>query len=79
VSQTRRGSFIESIFNILIGYGIAVISQVIIFPWFGIYIPLHANFQIGGWFTLVSLIRSYAIRRWFNARLHKFAQTLAGK
>jgi hypothetical protein len=79
MSQTRLGSFIEAVMNILIGYGIAVASQIIIFPWFGIHIPLHANFQIGAWFTLVSLIRSYAIRRWFNARLHRFAQTLAGE
>jgi hypothetical protein len=79
MTQTRLGSFIESVMNIVIGYGVAIASQVIIFPWFGIHIPLHANFQIGAWFTLVSLVRSYVIRRWFNARLHRLAQTLAGE
>lgn len=78
MNQSRLGSLIESIFNVLIGYGIAVISQIIIFPWFGISIPLSDNLLIGGWFTIISIARSYCIRRWFNARLHRAAQRLAG-
>jgi NhaP-type Na+/H+ or K+/H+ antiporter len=75
--QTRLGSFIESILNILIGYWIAILSQVLIFPFFGIQIPLKSNLWIGFWFTIVSLIRSYIIRRWFNARIRKASQQLA--
>ena len=71
MQQSRLGSLIESIVNILIGYGIAITSQVIIFPWYGIHLPLQENMIIGMWFTLVSLLRSYCIRRWFNARLHR--------
>jgi hypothetical protein len=67
--QSRRGSFIESTVNILDGYGVAVLSQVAVFPLFDIHIPLSANLKIGAWFTAVSLARSYAIRRWFNGRL----------
>jgi hypothetical protein len=29
-------------------------------------------------FTVISVVRSYVIRRWFNARLHAAAQRLAG-
>lgn len=75
--QTRLGSLIESILNILIGYWIAILSQVIIFPWFGIQIPLRSNLWIGFWFTIVSLIRSYVIRRWFNARIRRASQQMA--
>lgn len=78
MNQTRLGSFIEACINVLIGYGIAVTSQVIIFPFFGIHIPLSDNLLIGLWFTVISITRSYIIRRWFNARLHRAAQRLAG-
>lgn len=78
MNQTRLGSFIEACINVLIGYGIAVTSQVIIFPFFGIHIPLSDNLLIGLWFTAISITRSYIIRRWFNARLHRAAQRLAG-
>ena len=65
--QTRLASFIESIANILIGYGVAVASQLAIFPLFGIAIPLTDNLLIGLWFTAISLARSYVVRRAVNA------------
>jgi len=64
--QSKKNSFIESLTNVFIGYAVAVISQIIIFPLFGIYIPLGDNLLIGIWFTIISLTRSYIIRRWFN-------------
>lgn len=75
--QTRLGSFIEAIINILIGYGVALASQIAIFPFFGINVPLKTNIWIGIWFTAISLVRSYVIRRWFNARIHRAANELA--
>lgn len=65
--QTKKMSFIESMANIAIGYLIAVLSQIVIFPMFSIHIPLRDNFLIGVWFTIISLIRSYFLRRLFNA------------
>jgi hypothetical protein len=78
MQQTKIGSFIESLMNIAIGYGVALLSQIAIFPLFGIHVPLSTNLWIGAWFTVISLMRSYVIRRWFNARLHMAAQTIAG-
>lgn len=78
MTQTRTASLIESVFNVVIGYGVALASQLVIFPMFGIHLSLGDNFAIGAWFTLISLVRSYTIRRYFNARLHRAAQTLAG-
>lgn len=67
--QTRRGSLIESMVNIAIGFGVALLSQLAIFPMFEIHVSLTSNLWIGAWFTLISLVRSYLVRRWFNARL----------
>jgi len=64
--QTRRQSLIESIANILLGYGVAIAAQLAIFPIFGVRLPLADNLAIGAFFTVVSLIRSYALRRAFN-------------
>lgn len=75
--QSKKGSLIEAAMNIAIGYGIALLSQIILFPLFDIHITLGTNMWIGFWFTLISLIRSYVIRRWFNARLHKAAVALS--
>lgn len=65
--QSKKHSFIESLVNVAIGYGVACGSQIIIFPMFGIHIPLADNFVMGLWFTLISIIRSYAVRRMFNS------------
>lgn len=69
--QTRMSSFVESLVNVLIGYGVALASQLLIFPFFDIHISLQENICIGLWFTLISIVRSYVLRRWFNARLKR--------
>lgn len=66
MSQSRLGSAVEAVVNVLVGYGIAVASQVAIFPLFGIHIPLTDNLLIGVFFTLISLVRSYVLRRAFE-------------
>jgi hypothetical protein len=74
--QTRLESFIETIINILIGYVVAICSQLLIFPYFGINLPLSTNLAMGGFFTVISIARSYLVRRYFNSRIkhlaHKF-------
>lgn len=66
--QSRRRSFIEQLTNVAIGYGVAVLSQIVIFPMFDIHVPLTSNLGIGVWFTGVSIVRGYCVRRWFNRR-----------
>ncbi|WP_415034469.1 hypothetical protein [Azonexus sp.] len=68
MSQTRLQSAVESLANVAIGYAVAVASQMLIFPLFGIHVTLADNLLIGGYFTLISIARSYAVRRWFNRR-----------
>lgn len=71
--QSRYQSFIEALLNVLIGYVVALASQLLIFPLFGIKVSFAENLLIGGYFTIISIVRSYAIRRWFNTKLHNAA------
>lgn len=66
MSQSRAQSMIESAANVVIGYMVALGSQLVIFPMFGVHLPLQDNLLIGLWFTAISLVRSYLVRRWFN-------------
>ncbi len=73
MNQSRISSAIEATINIVIGYSIAVIGNLTILPLFGIDVPASDAFYIALIFTAISLVRSYVIRRWFNARLHAAA------
>ena len=71
MNQTKLGSFIEAWVNVLIGFTINYIANLLIFPLFNFHITLLENFYMGLIYTLISVVRSYCIRRWFNARIHK--------
>lgn len=64
--QSRWMSFVEAVTNIVVGYGLAVLTQIIVFPLFGLHASLAENFLLASLFTGISLIRSFAIRRLFN-------------
>lgn len=66
--QSKTHSLIESITNVAIGYVVALLSQIVVFPMFNIYVPLSDNLLIGLWFTVISIFRSYAVRRYFNKK-----------
>jgi hypothetical protein len=60
-------SLIEAITNVIVGYGVAVVTQILIFPIFGLQTTLGQNLAMGGIFTIVSLFRSFALRRLFES------------
>lgn len=66
MSQKRRHSLLETALSTAIGYVVAVVTQIAVFPLFGIDIELHQNLGIGAIFTAVSLVRGYGVRRLFN-------------
>lgn len=66
MSQSRLMSVVESVTNVAVGYGVAVGTQLAVFPLFGIEASLSDNLAIGAVFTVISLVRSYALRRLFN-------------
>ena len=67
--QTRISSLSESIVNVVIGFTINYFANLVILPLFGFHISLIANFWMGMIYTAISVARSYAIRRYFNAQL----------
>jgi hypothetical protein len=48
-------SLVEAVANVLVGFGVAIATQVLVFPLFGIAASLSENLAIGGVFTLVSI------------------------
>jgi hypothetical protein len=60
-------SLMESLTNIAVGYALAVLTQLAVFPLFGFKASLEESFLIGAIFTAISLARSFVLRRLFNA------------
>ena len=69
MSQTRTHSILESLANVVIGYTVALCTQIVVYPAYGLHVPASDQLAIGGWFTIVSIARSYCLRRWFNRRI----------
>jgi len=67
MKQSRTMSLVESVANIGVGYGIAVVAQVVVFPLFGIEVGFGEHLAIGTLFTIVSVVRSFMLRRIFEA------------
>jgi len=67
MKQSRTMSLVEAVTNVLVGYGVAVSTQMLVFPLFGLHATLQENLAIGLIFTIVSLARSYLLRRAFEA------------
>lgn len=65
-AQTKKASLIEAIANIVAGIGVAFTGQIIVFHFMGIPIALWQNVEITFWFTLISLVRQFILRRVFN-------------
>ena len=61
--QSRVMSLVEAVANVVVGYGVAVVVQIILFPVFGLGVTVRQNLVIGLVFTAVSVVRSYSLRR----------------
>lgn len=66
MKQSRAMSLVESLANVAVGYGVAVVTQILIFPIFGLHTTLAQNLMMGAIFTVVSIARSYVLRRLFE-------------
>lgn len=67
MKQSRLMSLAESVANVIVGYGVAVVTQSLIFPVFGLHTTLAQNMKMGAVFTVVSIARSFALRRVFES------------
>ena len=66
MKQSHIMSLVEAVANVVVGYGVAVVTQILIFPMFGLHTTLVQNLKMGLVFTVVSIGRSYALRRMFE-------------
>lgn len=64
--QSRLMSLIEALANVVVGFWLAVIAQLVVFPLFGLAASFGQNLAIATLFTGVSLIRGYMLRRLFE-------------
>jgi membrane protein implicated in regulation of membrane protease activity len=77
MTQTRLSSLIEACINVAIGFVVSVVITALVMPAYGHHVTLSQNLQITAIFTVASIARAYAVRRWFNGRLHGAATALA--
>lgn len=67
--QTHIDSFMESVVNIAIGLVISTVANAVVLPTVtGHPLTLGQNVALSVIYTVISLVRSYAIRRAFNGR-----------
>ena len=64
--QSRLMSLIEALANVVVGFWLAVIAQMLVLPLFGLSVSFGQNLAIATLFTGVSLIRGYVLRRLFE-------------
>jgi len=69
MTQTKTQSAVESVANVAIGYGVSLAANAAILPLFGIAISTADNLAIGAIYTVISIARSYCVRRAFNRRM----------
>lgn len=67
--QTKLGSFVEAWGNVGIGFAINFTANWFLLPLVGAHLTLANNFALGLAYTLISVIRTYVIRRWFNGMI----------
>lgn len=74
MSQSRRHSMLEAMINVAVGMTINLMLNFAVFPVFGWEISLEQNIALGVIYTVVSIIRSYSLRRLFN-RWHQYQRS----
>ena len=66
MKQTRLMSLVETLTNILVGFAVSLIAQLYIFSAYGVHLAFGDNLMITLFFTAISIIRSYCLRRVFE-------------
>ena len=74
MQQTKLDSFIEALFSTFIGFVVSFTANLLIMPVLGLPVSLSQNFALTVAFTLVSVARSYMVRRFANKYLTQFRE-----
>lgn len=73
IGQSKLGSFVESWVNVAVGFSINYAGNLFILPLFGLDITPTKALGVGVIFTVISVARSYTLRRIFNRHTEKQA------
>ncbi|WP_324754009.1 DUF7220 family protein [Roseovarius sp. Pro17] len=65
MTQTRILSALEAATNVILGWIVAMTTQLLVFPVIGLQVMLWQNLALSSVFTAVSFLRSYVLRRLF--------------
>lgn len=76
MNQSRAESLLEASLNTASGFLLSLIVWHWVARWYEIPMPLSRNLEITGIFTVVSIARSYAWRRFFNAGARRLIRAL---
>lgn len=66
MSQSKAMSLLEAVVNTVVGLGVAMVTTAAICKAYGIPMTWENNFIITFWMTVISIVRSYLLRRMFN-------------
>lgn len=77
MNQTRLESALEVSVSIATGFAINFVASIFIYPAFGATFTWADYGWISVLFTVISVVRSYVWRRFFNAGIHKQVHALA--
>jgi len=66
MKQSKKNSIIETIAQTLIGLITSILIQLILYPLLNIPVSFNQNLIITLVFFIVSILRGYVVRRFFN-------------
>ena len=66
--QSKKDSSIETLTSVFVGWLIGVILNMLVLPLFDYNITVIDSLWVSLIFTVVSVIRGYVIRRFFNSK-----------
>lgn len=66
MKQSKKQSLTETVISTFIGLAVSLITQIVVFPLYGMEVSFNQNIQITIIFTFVSIARGYLVRRYFN-------------
>lgn len=68
MKQSKKQSLKETVISTFIGLAVSLITQIVVFPLYGMEVSFNQNIQITIIFTVVSIARGYFVRRYFNKK-----------
>lgn len=77
--EDPRAAITEVWVNLAIGFAINYAVNAFTLPLVGAELSASDTFWLGWWYTAISLIRQYVIRRWFQDRVKVFAEKASAK